>query len=386
MTMGVLKIKGRWGIEWYDQNGQRKRKTIENQGEKIEGGWFEAAKRAYRDTKARLDKGEAPLFTTSKKTLAEVAAKYWEVCRGTWSPVEADRVRSMLDQHLLPFFGATRSARDQPFTGGKKIGGVKQLHVEEYVARRHAEGAAPSTINKEVARLRHLFNKAIAWGEVPRNPCAGIRHLKEPPARVAYLEPHERALLLTECAAFDAVLLAIVSVAMLTGARLSELLALTWGNVDLGRRILTFRKTKSGKVRHVPMNPDLYNVLSHLAAERTGADSTAPLFPAEWNSRRVTTAFRRLTNGENCKGRIAVKPAFRFHDLRHDFASWLTMNGVAIRGVQTLLGHSDLRMTERYSHLADRVLAAAVEVLPALPGQVADGHPENQEGQGPVVP
>ena len=81
----------------------------------------------------------------------------------------------------------------------------------------------------------------------------------------------------------------------------------------------------------------------------------------------MTTAFRRLTNGENCKGRIAVKPGFRFHDLRHDFASWLTMNGVQIRGLQTLLGRSDLRMTERYSHLADRVLVAAVYTLPALP-------------------
>jgi integrase len=341
--------------------------VIEKDGEKIEGGWFEAAKKAYRDAKARLDKGEAPLFTTSKKTLAEVAAKYYEVCRGTWSPVEAARVRTMLDHHLLPFFGATRPAEDQPFVGGKKIGAVKQLHVEEYIAQRQADGAAPATVNKEVARLRHLFNKAIAWGEVPRNPCAGIRHLKEPPARVAYLDPHERALLLTECAAFSPVLLAIVSIAMLTGARLSEMLALTWGNVDLGRRILTFRKTKSGRVRHVPMNTDLYSVLSHLAAERAGADQAAPLFPPEWNGRRVTTAFRRLTNGANGKGRLAVKPGFRFHDLRHDFASWLTMNGVAIRGVQTLLGHADLRMTERYSHLAERVLSAAVECLPPMP-------------------
>lgn len=182
------------------------------------------------------------------------------------------------------------------------------------------------------------------------------------------LEFHERALLLTECAAFSPVLLAVVMVVMLSGARLSEILALTCANVNLGRRILTFRKTKSGRVRHVPMNPDLYHVLSRLAAERKTDDPNAPLFPPEWSGRRVTTAFRRITNGENCKGRIAVKPGFRFHDLRHDYASWLTMGGVNIRAVQRLLGHADLRMTERYSRLADLVLAAAVEVLPALPG------------------
>lgn len=370
--MGVLKIRGKWGIEWYDVTGQRKRKVIEKQGEKIEGGWFEVAKKAYRDTKAKLDKGEPPPFATSRKTLAEVAEKYWKVCKGTWAPTEADRVRIILDRHILPFFGANRPAEGQPFAGGKKIASVKQLHVEEYVARRQAEGAAPSTVNKEVARLRHLCNKAIAWGEISRNPCAGLHHLKEPPARVAYLEPHERALLLTEVAVFSPVLLAIVSVAMLTGARLSEILSLTWGNMDLGRRILTFRKTKSGKVRHVPMNPDLHAVLSRLAAERKGNDPATPIFPPEWNGRRVTTAFHRIMNGKNCKGRIVIKPGFRFHDLRHDFASWLTMNGVAMRGVQTLLGHADLRMTERYSHLADQVLTAAVHLLPALPSSGRD--------------
>ena len=69
------------------------------------------------------------------------------------------------------------------------------------------------------------------------------------------------------------------------------------------------------------------------------------------------------------------------HDLRHDFASWLTMNGVAIRGVQTLLGHADLRMAERYSYLAERVLAAAVEVLPPLPAPAPLGS-RNENGHG----
>ena len=62
-----------------------------------------------------------------------------------------------------------------------------------------------------------------------------------------------------------------------------------------------------------------------------------------------------------------VKPGFRFHDLRHDFASWLTMGNVSMRGVQQLAGHADLRMTQRYSHLADHVLVEAVRILPALP-------------------
>ena len=354
--MGVLKIRDRWGIEWYDETGRRKRKVIEKPGEKIEGGWYEAAKKAYRDTKARLDKGEPPLFTTSKKTVAELLEQYWRVCKDTWSPVEADRIRRLIDNRLLAFFGK------------RKIGAVKRLHIEEYIAARLATGTAPAGVNKERARLHHFFNKCIEWGELSRNPSQGIKKLKEPPERVAYLDGDERGRLLDACEVQDATLRDIVSFAMLTGGRLGELLAVRWGNVDLRRRIISFRKTKSGKVRHVPINPDLFAVLMHL---EPAADPAAPLFPPAWNGPRVTTAFRRIASGYVKRDGTkipGVKPGFRFHDLRHDFASWLSMSGVPIRAVQTLLGHADLRMTERYSHLADRILVAAVQVLPALPG------------------
>ena len=391
--MGVLKIRGKWGIEWYSEGGKRKRKVIEEAGKKVDGGWYEAAKRAYRDTKVRLDKGEPPLFAASKKTLAEVTNKYWEVCRGTWAPKEAVRVRGIFDQHLLPFFGATfvKDAEHPSghWTGGIGIAHVKQLHVEEYVARRQQDGASPTTINKEVMRLRHLYNKAIAWGEIPRNPCQGIKRLKEPPERVAYLDGDERSRLLAEAEAYSPTLRDIVAFAMLTGARLSEILALTLGNVDLGRRIITFRRTKSGKVRHVPMHPDLYGVLARLSSERAGDDSTAPLFPPEWNGARVANAFHRIANGEKRADgswrREGVKAGFRFHDLRHDFASWLTMGNVSMRGVQTLLGHSDLRMTERYAHLAERVLTAAVQVLPSLPVN-GNGHGATVDLRAPQAP
>jgi integrase len=382
--VGVLRIGKKWGIEWYGPDGKRKRKL------KGIGPSYQDAVKAYRDTKARLDKGEAPLFATSKKKLAEVAEKYWEVCRGTWAPKEAMRVRSILDQHLLPFFGAeyveSEDHSSGHWTGGMGIARIKQLHVEEYIAHRQQDGASPATINKEVMRLRHLCNKAIAWGEISRNPCQGIRRLKEPPERVAYLDGDERTRLLAAAEAYNPTLRDIVAFAMLTGARLSELLALTWGNVDLGQRIITFRKTKSGKVRHVPMNPDLHGLLVRMALARAGDDPTAPLFPPEWNGPRVANAFHRITNGEK---RVdgswrheGVKPGFRFHDLRHDFASWLTMGNVSMRGVQTLLGHSDLRMTERYAHLHERVLTAAVEVLPSV---AVNGNGHGTSGALPVA-
>ncbi len=116
------------------------------------------------------------------------------------------------------------------------------------------------------------------------------------------------------------------------------------------RRILSFRKTESGKVRHVPVNPDLYAALTRL--EPSG-DPGARVFPPEWNAGRVAKALRRVAQRASLKG-------FPFHDLRHDSCSWLTMRGVPMRAVQQLAGRADLRMTERYSHLAEKVLVEAV--------------------------
>ncbi len=160
---------------------------------------------------------------------------------------------------------------------------------------------------------------------------------------------------------------------MLTGGRLSEILALRWGNVDLRRRILTFRKTKSGKVRHVLVNADLFGVLMRL---EPAADPAAPLFPPEWNGPRISVAFARCAKRAGLQG-------FRLHDCRHDFFSWLIMQGVNMRAVQKLAGHADMRMTERYSHLQERILVEAVQTLPALPalGHTTEEPPAGASGR-----
>jgi integrase len=123
------------------------------------------------------------------------------------------------------------------------------------------------------------------------------------------------------------------------------------------RRILTFRKTKSNRVRYVPIHSDLYAVLMRL---EPAVDSSAPLFPREWNGPRVSMAFRRASRRAGLTG-------FRLHDLRHDFCSWLTMREIPMRAVQKLARHAGLRITEPYSHLSERVLVEAVAALPALP-------------------
>ena len=333
--MGVLKIRGKWGYELYDENGKRVRKVVEKKdAPKPKEGWYEVAKKAHRNACAARDKGEPLPFTTSRKTFREIAKKYFEVCTPTWTPAEVIRVRGMLDNHMLPFFGTRPVAK------------IRQLDIETYVAQRRAEyvvkpcadhqtgercakcdrRTSPTTANKEIARLHHLFSKGIQWGELHKNPCQGVKKFREQGERIAFLEPDQRVRLLTVCEEFSAVLCAVVIVAMLSGGRLSEILALTWGNLDLRRRILTFRKTKSGKVRHVPINADLLAVLLHL---EPAADPASPVFPAEWNKGRISVAFSRCATRAGLKG-------FRLHDCRHDFCSWLTMRGVPMRAVQQL--------------------------------------------------
>ena len=93
--MGVLKIRGKWGYELYDENGKCVRKVVEKQdGPKPKEGWYEVAKKAHRNACGARDKGEPLPFTTSRKTFREIAKKYLEVCTPTWTPAEVIRVRA----------------------------------------------------------------------------------------------------------------------------------------------------------------------------------------------------------------------------------------------------------------------------------------------------
>lgn len=143
----------------------------------------------------------------------------------------------------------------------------------------------------------------------------------------------------------------IVQIAIHSGMRRGEIVNLQWKDIDLKERRIIVENTKNNERRVIPMNDTLYQVFKslpvHLHSER--------VFP-DINGKMVTVAFERA-----CK-RAGIGD-FRFHDLRHTFASYLTMGGGNIRTVQTLLGHKDLRMTMRYSHLSPEHLRDAVTTL-----------------------
>ena len=181
-----------------------------------------------------------------------------------------------------------------------------------------------------------------------------MKKAKEAPGRVRYLSPEEREKLLNETTATvkardgqswiahhtpSPALRLYILAALQTGARRSELLGLVWREVDLRSRILTFRITRNGDARTVPLTDTLRDALQALPRP---LDAEAHVFP-ERDPKVLTRSFARLVE------RLGIKN-LRFHDLRHDAASTLTMAGVPQRTVMAILGHRDPRMTMRYQH------------------------------------
>jgi len=152
---------------------------------------------------------------------------------------------------------------------------------------------------------------------------------------------------------------AIVTLAVNTGMRKGELLGLEWEWVNLSTSAITLYRTKSGKSRGVPINQAVYDAI--VALESDPDRRASLLFKRRdgeaWG--QIRTAFLSACKHAGIKG-------FRFHDLRHTSASHLVMRGASLNDVRELLGHSDLKMTQRYAHLSPAHLRQAVGLLDGL--------------------
>ncbi len=257
------------------------------------------------------------------------------------SPWEQVRASSILDKQLLPRFGDI------------KLSKLQREDIERWQAERRGV-VSGSTANKELKRLGHLLNRAVEWKYLKASPAHGIKAAKEAPGRVRYLSAEERDKLLngavmtikakdgrtwTSRRSLTTLRLYMLA-ALQTGARRGELLSLRWADVDMKARMLTFRQTKNGDSRIVPITDTLREALQALPGP---LKSEASVFP-ERDPKVLSRAFARLVKDLEL-------PNLRFHDLRHDAASTMTMAGVPQRTVMAMLGHRDARMTMRYQHL-----------------------------------
>jgi integrase len=236
-----------------------------------------------------------------------------------------------------------------PAFGDKCLHEITPMLIEKYKAARSRE-VSHAYVNRELACLKCMFHKAIDWGMTKENPARKVKLFKENNQRMRYLEREEIERLLKNCSPH---LKPIVLIALNTGMRKAEIQNLKWSDINLQRGYLTIRESKSGESRHLPMNKTVRDTILSI---RKHPETSYVLGGKDGLPYNFRKAF------ETCLKKSGIL-GFRFHDLRHTFASHLVMSGVDLNTVRELLGHKSLSMTLRYSHLSRDHKSRAVESL-----------------------
>ena len=237
-----------------------------------------------------------------------------------------------------------------------------------FIRARLQEGACGRTINMDLGTLSRAIGKSwrVLW--------PNLRKLEERKDVGRALSPDEETRLVEAIPQIRSELIGtFVRVALMTGMRSGEIISLTWGQVDLSKRIVMVgrAKTSSGTGRQIPMNQDLASILSMHAAWFTDrfkvTHPTDYLFP--WGSPFPTDPSRPTTTvktaWENLRDKAGV--SCRLHDLRHTVATKLAEAGVPESTMLSLMGHMSRAMLERYSHIRMAAKRVAVEALSAKP-------------------
>lgn len=253
---------------------------------------------------------------------------------------------------------------------------ITPLMIERFRKSRLKVGNTKSTCNRYLQLLKRMFNVAIDEGYVEENPARKVKLYSEKDnLKERILIEAEEGKLMETC---SETLSPILVVALNTGMRRAEILNLKWSQVDFKARRIRVEKTKSGKVRFIPMNDVLFNELCRVKSR--GGQSPFVFFNPETGKPYldIKTGFKGA-----CK-RAGISN-LRFHDLRHTFASHLVEKGVDIETVRDLLGHHSITITQRYTHSSDDRKRAAVELLSRkVEGKICDAS-VTQENQFKLI-
>jgi integrase len=257
---------------------------------------------------------------------------------------------SLIKNHILPAFG------------DKYMDELTKRDVIAFIGRHRTTHAAGS-VNRVLILLRYIFNCATRWDTVgvKSNPTAGIPLLEENNKKERYLSQDEAKRL------FDAVQISenrmmqfIIPMLILTGTRKREVLDATWSEFDFERRIWRIGMSKSGKARHVPMSDGVVMLLQ----------SVPRIEGCDWvfaNPKTKLPFDNVFCSWDTARKRAGLADV-RIHDLRHSFASFLVNGGRSLYEVQKILGHTQIKTTQRYAHLAnDTLLDAANQVSKLVP-------------------
>lgn len=269
---------------------------------------------------------------------------------------------------------------------------ISILSIERWRNSRLKAGAKPSTINRDITSLRGLLSKAVQWELVEDHPLRKLKQLRiDKSPNVRYLSRGEEKRLLDALEARDQEIKAarvrgnnfrkargypllpsmnkdtygdrltpMVTLSLKTGMRQGELFGLKWKDVSFPESLVTLRAeiNKSHRTRHIPLSPVAKKVLKNWKKQNTETEGEALVFANAVGVKldNVKRSWSRVLKQANIEN-------FRWHDMRHDFASKLVMKGAPLNTVRDLCGHADLGTTLRYAHLAPEHKADAVALL-----------------------
>jgi excisionase family DNA binding protein len=338
----------RWCVSYYGATGKRVQRVVKNAQSKEEARLARqvAITKAMQQELGLRQRPERISFTQFSETYLETYAK---INKRSWN-TDVSYVATMKSEFRTLYLDE-----------------IGPLQIENYKAYRLKQGVKQSTVNRCLAILRKMFTLAVEWGYLEKESIPKIKFFPEKDNRKErILAPDEERLLLESS---YPTLRSIITVALHSGMRLGEILGLRWNQVDLKSGMIRVERTKSGRTRLIEANTPLLRELTRLRS----LDGKSPyVFPNPETGkplRTVKTAFVAACRRAGIVG-------LRFHDLRHTFASRLNAAGVDPITIMELLGHSSLKMTERYTHTTKEQRRQAVE---RLAGEVEPGAQSGQD-------
>jgi len=285
-------------------------------------------------------------------------------------PIDGPTIAHFYTQQYLPFVKSYKRSWDTdetmirnhlvPALGDRAMGSLIPPDIARVVESMRGRGYAAGTINRVLVLLRYGYTLALRWhiDGVDSNPAKELKNLKEDNKIERYLTPEQTSRLLAAVRNSQNPLLAdIVAFLLFTGARKREALDAQWQDVDWRQKLWRIPKTKSGKVRHVPLSSGALGLLQGLK------EKADPAFEHIFANPHTGQPFVSIFYSWDTARKEAGLPELRIHDLRHSFASFLVNAGRSLYEVQELLGHADIRTTSRYAHLSRERLREAVEVV-----------------------
>jgi integrase len=354
----TFKKRGEWWIDFRGSDGKRHREPI---GQSCALAKEVLSKRLNEVSEQRYFPGRV----ANAKTFSEIADKFWE-----------QHGRFLKSPTWYCLFKKIKTAFNSKRIGAITPGDVQGFYNAVAAGQLNKKGrGSVATANRYHSLLCSIFSRAKDWGDFHGdNPCSRVKKGREEASRLRYLSQDEIKRLL---AVAHPRLYPIVACAILTGMRRGEILGMAWENVSLESATIYLLRCKSGRPRQIPIPSKLREILLG-----QGPRSSGLVFD-------LSLSFLKRYFEQALKDAEIV--GFRFHDLRHTFASHFIMRTNDLPALQNLLGHSSPTMTQRYAHLSKGHLLsnmatfeAAIQVKEQIPA--LEWHQGRHHAQNAVLP